>query len=54
VNAVVSSHVSQVFHGVGPPAQLRSVPLRLSRDSSNRPSRVSNSSVVVPPAACAS
>ena len=44
-----SSHVSQVPHGVGPPAQFVSVPARLTQSLTSRRSR-STSSVVVPPA----
>src|SRR3546814_4613946 len=46
----VSSQVSQVPAGVGPPAQLRMVPLRLAWCSTRRPAPESNTSVVVPPA----
>jgi hypothetical protein len=49
--AVVSSHVSHVPRGVGPPAQLRMVPLRLAWWSTKAPASGSNTSVVVPPLA---
>jgi hypothetical protein len=51
---VVSSHVSQLPHGVGPPAQLRTVPLMLAQLPRHSPCRVSNSSVTVPPPALTS
>jgi hypothetical protein len=47
--ATVSSQVSQVPHGVTPPAQLPSVPPRLGYDSTKLPSRKIR--LVVPPAA---
>ena len=46
-----SSHVSHEPQGVGPPAQLRTVPLRLENARTTWPRRVSNSTVVVPPPA---
>ena len=51
---VVSSQVSQDPHGVGPPAQLRTVPLMLAQLDVHRPRSVSNSSVEVPPPASGS
>ncbi len=48
---VVSSHVSQLFHGVAPPAQLRMVPAMLERVLTRRPAFGSNVIVVVPPPA---
>jgi hypothetical protein len=44
----VSSQVSQLPHGVTPPAQLRMVPARLDHESSHSPRRVSKSRFVVP------
>src|SRR5262245_14352638 len=52
--SVVSSHVSHDPHGVGPPAQLRTVPLMLAHDLMNSPRAVSSSVVVVPPPASTS
>jgi hypothetical protein len=49
VPTVVSSQVSHEFHGVGPPAQLRLVPLRLAQDFCHSPFLVSNKRLVVPP-----
>ena len=46
--------VLALLQGVTPPAQFRSVPLRLAWEVMNRPSLVSNSSVVVPPPAIGS
>ena len=54
---VVSSHVSQLRHGVVPPAQLIIVPpaLTKSRTRTGRPSAsIRTSSVVVPPPASGS
>jgi hypothetical protein len=51
VKRVVSSQVNQLFQGVTPPAQLRMVPLRLSRAPMKAPALPSNSNVVVPPPA---
>ena len=45
----VSSLVSQLPHGVTPPAQLRTVPARLDQDVSHLPRLVSNTRFVVPP-----
>ena len=45
----VSSQVSQVPHGVTPPAQLRTVPARLDHDASHVPRFVSKIRFVVPP-----
>src|SRR5262245_11371304 len=53
-NTVVSAQLIQRFHGVGPPAQFRMVPLRLSLVSMCAPSFVSKTSVVVPPDASGS
>ena len=50
-SASVSSHVSHVPHGVGPPAQLRVVPHRLAHAFVTVPEAGSNSTVVVPPPA---
>ena len=47
----VSSQVSQVPHGVGMPAQLVSVPLRLIQSEMRWPVFASISSVIVPPGA---
>ena len=44
-----SSQDSQVPQGVTPPAQLCSVPPRLTRESTSSSRAVSNTSVVVPP-----
>jgi hypothetical protein len=49
VKSVVSSQVSQLRHGVGPPAQFRMVPLKLSSVSTSSPRSPSKMSVVVPP-----
>jgi hypothetical protein len=46
---LISSHVSQVPHGVRPPAQFTSVPPRLACISRSMPSR--STRVVVPPPA---
>ena len=45
----VSSQDSHEPHGVGPPAQLRIVPVRLGAVSVTRSARVSKVRVVVPP-----
>jgi hypothetical protein len=50
----VSSQVSQEPAGVGPPAQLRMVPDRLPNELTSAMAAVSNSRVVVPPAATGS
>ncbi len=52
--ATVSSHVSHDPHGVGPPAQLVTVPAMLGQAWMNCPCVVSNSKVVVPPPAVGS
>ena len=46
---VVSSPVSQLPHGVTPPAQFRIVPARLDHDVSHLPRFVSKTRLVVPP-----
>ena len=51
LKSVVSSQVSHEPHGVGPPAQFRTVPLRLAAVPRYSPDFWSNSTVVVPPAA---
>jgi hypothetical protein len=53
VTTSVSSHVSQVSHGVAPPAQLVCVPARLTYSRMRVPCR-STSIVVVPPGAFSS
>ena len=47
----VSSQVSQVPHGVGMPAQLVSVPFRLTQEPRSSAVSASTSRVVVPPGA---
>ena len=47
--ASVSSHVSQLPHGVTPPAQFLTVPARLAQDASHLPRFVSKTRFVVPP-----
>ena len=51
---MVSSHVSQVRQGVGPPAQLRIVPDRLAELSRNWPASGSKTRLEVPPLASGS
>src|SRR5688572_13112532 len=46
---VFSSHVSQLPHGVGPPAQLLIVPAMLADELSHCPVRGLNARLVVPP-----
>ena len=46
----VSSQVSQVPHGVAPPAQFICVPLQLTQDSTLVAWRLTSSVVVPPPA----
>src|SRR5678816_3742649 len=48
----VSSHVSQVPQGVGPPAQLRLVPEIALQDLRSLPAFVSNTRFVQPPVPC--
>ena len=46
---IVSSHVTQLPHGIGPPEQFICVPFRLVKERTTSPYRVTSIVVVPPP-----